>query len=397
MSEPWPAPLPPYGGRLVDRRLPPARSAEAAAEARSLRALELPPRLWGELELIADGGYSPLEGFMEEEDYLSVLERMRLASGLPWGLPVLLRLPEGWPAAERPRPGERLRLEAAGRAVAVLEVRGLFRAPKRREAEQVFGTSDPAHPGVARLEAEGEWAVGGPIRLLDDPPDRLGPRWARYRLRPAQTRALFRKLGWRRVVAFQTRNPIHRAHEYLLKCALEIADGLLVHPLVGETRPGEVPPETRLLAYEAVLRRRFAPGRAVLALYPAAMRYAGPREALMHAVARRNYGATHLIVGRDHAGVGGFYGPYDAQRLFDRFAPGELGIEILRFEAAFYCRACAGMATAKTCPHGPEERLSLSGTQVREKLRRGERLPGEFTRPEVAAVLEAAHAGGGEP
>ncbi|MDI3316646.1 MAG: sulfate adenylyltransferase [Bacillota bacterium] len=390
MSEPRGAALPPYGGRLVDRRLPPVRQDQARAEALRLRALPLPPHLWGELELIADGGYSPLEGFMEEADYLSVLERARLANGLPWGLPVVFRLPPGWPESERPQPGERLRLEAAGRPVAVLEVRSVFRAPREREAEAVFGTRDPAHPGVARLEAEGEWAVGGPILLLESPPSRLGAAWARYRLRPAQTRALFLKLGWRRIVAFQTRNPIHRAHEYLLKCALEIADGLLIHPLVGETRPGEVPADVRLRAYEALLRRRFPAGRAVLALYPAAMRYAGPREALMHAIARRNYGATHLIVGRDHAGVGGYYGPYDAQRLFDRFDPGELGIEILRFEAAFFCRACGGMATAKTCPHGPEERLSLSGTEVRARLGRGEPLPPEFTRPEVAAVLEEA-------
>ncbi|MBX5465312.1 MAG: sulfate adenylyltransferase [Clostridia bacterium] len=393
MSEAGRETLPPYGGRLVDRRLPPGRREEALAEARSLPALELPRHLWGELELLADGGYSPLEGFMEEPDYVSVLERLRLAGGLPWGLPLLLRLPDGLGAARRPRPGQRLRLEAGGRPVALMEVRSLFRAPRRREAELVFGTRDRSHPGVARLEEQGEWAVGGPVWLLEEPPLGLPPRWARYRMRPAETRALFRRLGWRRVVAFQTRNPIHRAHEYLLKCALEIADGLLVHPLVGETRPGEVPAETRLLAYEATLGRRFPAGRALLALYPASMRYAGPREALMHAVARRNYGATHLIVGRDHAGVGGFYGPYDAQRIFDLFEPGELGIEILRFEAAFYCRSCGGMATAKTCPHGPEERLSLSGTQVREKLRRGERLPGEFTRPEVAAVLEAARAG----
>jgi sulfate adenylyltransferase len=302
-------------------------------------------------------------------------------NGLPWALPVCL-------AVERAPKGDRVTLaDETGRLLAVLEVDEVFEYDKEQEAEQCFRTTDQAHPGVARLYAQHDLYLAGPVTVFE----RLDPPYPQLHKDPAETRALFAERGWKRVVGFQTRNPIHRAHEYLTKCALETVDGLLVHPLVGETKSDDVPADVRVRAYDVLLERYYPPDRVVVSAFPAAMRYAGPREAIWHAICRKNYGCSHFIVGRDHAGVGDYYGTYDAQLIFDEFEPHELDIEPMFFEHSFWCRACGQMATAKTCPHSGNDHVFLSGTKVRELLAAGELPPAEFSRPEVAEILIEAY------
>jgi sulfate adenylyltransferase len=372
----------PHGGHLVDRQLAGLEREAALERARGLPRVRLSSRSASDLELIGVGGFSPLTGFMGERDYRSVIDQMRLASGCVWPLPVVL--PVGREVASAVREGQEVALEGPdGQLLGLMRVSEWFARDREAEAVGCYGTADLEHPGVRQLSAEGEFCLGGEIWLLN----RTATPFLDERLDPAEVRRAIAELGWRRVVGFQTRNPIHRAHEYLIKCALEICDGALIHPLVGETKADDIPAGVRMRAYQALVRSYFPPGRALLAVFPAAMRYAGPREALFHALCRKNYGCTHFIVGRDHAGVGGYYGPYDAQRIFDRFIPSEIGITPLCFEDAFYCRHCAGMASRKSCPHGDEVHIRLSGTQVRAMLRAGEVPPPEFSRPEVAAVL----------
>lgn len=349
---------------------------------------ELSARELSDVEMIAIGGYSPLEGFMSSDDYGSVVESMRLQSGLPWTIPITLSLDEG--EAERIDEGDRLALAFGGERFAVLDVTDKYGRDKEREASQVYRTTDEAHPGVAALYLEDRTVVGGPITLFAPLPPGAFPE---YRLPPRETRRVFAERKWRTIVGFQTRNPVHRAHEYLQKCAMEIVDGLLLHPLVGETKSDDVPADIRMRSYEVLLEKYYPKNRVLLAVNPAAMRYGGPREAIFHALIRKNFGCTHFIVGRDHAGVGSYYGPYDAQHIFSEFRPGELGIQPLFFENSFYCRACKNMATEKTCPHGAEERVTLSGTQVRAMLRAGELPPPEYSRPEVASILAEAMRG----
>lgn len=379
-----PAGAPPHGGRLVDRLVPDDERADLLRWAAGLRRLVVDDQAAADLELIAVGAYSPLTGFMNRDDYESVLESMTLDSGWTWTLPVTLTVePE---VARDIREGESVCLAGRdGSLLAVLEVEDRFRFSKGREAMQVYGTQDPSHPGVHALYRRGSAALGGSIRLLNRP----AVAHRRRTLDPAAVRAEIRRRNWRTVVGFQTRNPLHRAHEYLQKCALELFDGLLLHPLIGPTKDDDVPAEVRIETYDAVLAGYYPEDRVLLALFPAAMRYAGPREAVFHAICRQNYGCTHFIVGRNHAGVRDFYGPYDAQRLLDQLPRGGRGlaVEPLFFEHAFYCRACGGMATTRTCPHADEQRVALSGSAVRRMLAADEPLPPEFTRPEVGAIL----------
>jgi sulfate adenylyltransferase len=347
-----------------------------------LPALRLNAREISDLEMIAVGAFSPLAGFMGEADYRSVRDEMRLANGLAWSIPVTLSATDEQAAALSE--GCDVALYQDDHLLGVLHLEEKYRYDKEREAELVYRTTDEAHPGVRALYRQGEWLLGGPISLVNRP---RHPSFPQYRRDPVETRALFTERGWRRIVAFQTRNPIHRAHEYIQKCALEIADGLLLHPLVGETKADDVPAEVRMRSYEAILAAYYPLSRTILSVLPAAMRYAGPREAVFHALIRKNYGCSHFIVGRDHAGVGNYYGTYDAHHIFDEFEPGELGIVPLFFDHTFYCRTCGAMASTKTCPHSSDNHVTLSGTRVRELLRAGQLPPREYTRPEVAAVL----------
>jgi sulfate adenylyltransferase/3'-phosphoadenosine 5'-phosphosulfate synthase len=371
----------PHGGALRICLVPPERVSELDRESDSLVEVELDPWAVTDLELLAGGALSPLTGFMTEADLLSVRDRMRLVSGLPWTLPILL--PVEPRLARSLRPAQRIALRYRGRRLAVLTVNDAYRYDRRELARQVYGTVDQAHPGVSYTLGQTGFAVGGEVEVIHLPP---GP-FAHLSLTPTETRTRFARRGWKTIVGFQTRNPVHRAHEYLLKVALEQVDGLLLHPLVGETKEDDVPARMRLRCYEVLLERHFPPQRVLLAAFPASMRYAGPREAVFHALVRQNYGCTHFIVGRDHAGVGSYYGSYAAQEIFDSFAPGEIAIQVLRFEHAFFCTACEAMATTRTCPHPSERRIQLSGTGVRDRLRRGEQLPAEFTRPEIAEIL----------
>jgi sulfate adenylyltransferase len=360
-------------------------AARLEAEAQKLPAVELDAFELSDLEMLAIGAFSPLEGFMARKDFESVVERKRLENGLVWTLPVTLAV-----SAARARELEgakRLALAGpGGERLAVLEVEDIFRFDREAEAQRVFGTTETKHPGVARLFARGEFYLGGRIEVFRRPRHEI----SHHRLDPAETRRIFGERGWKTVVGFQTRNPVHRAHEYIQKMALEIVDGLLLHPIAGETKSDDLSLDVRLRCYEALLENYYPRERVLLALNPASMRYAGPREAVFHALIRKNFGCTHFIVGRDHAGVGGYYGPYDAQKIFSEFAPGEVGIAPLFFEHTFYCKECEGVASPKTCGHAKASRLILSGTEVRSILREGRELPREFTRPEVAAILHQA-------
>ena len=377
-------PIAPHGGILIDRVLRGEMGAAVRERAQTLFKVPLNAMGLSDLELIATGAFSPLNGFMTRDDYESVVGEMRLANGLVWSLPITLAVDDE--TAAQIREGQEIALTEGDRVLAVMEVQEKFPYDKRREAREVYRTEEEAHPGVARLYRQGDTLLGGPIWLVDWP-TATTTQFPKLRHTPAQTRRMFAARGWRRVVGFQTRNPIHRAHEYIQKTALEIVDGLFVHPLVGERKSDDIPADVLIASYEAILRDYYPPDRVLLGVFPAAMRYAGPREAVFHALVRKNYGCTHFIVGRDHAGVKGYYGTYDAQYIFDEFEPGELGVTPLFFEHAFYCRKCGAVVTAKTCPHSKEDWIFLSGTQVREMLARGEMLPEEFTRPEVSRVL----------
>lgn len=376
----------PHGGKLVNREANDTERESWLRAAERLPSVTINARAEADLELIAIGALSPLEGFLGEADYVSVRDHRRLANGLVWSIPITLSAT----ADERAglNVGNDVALKTrAGQMIAILHLAEIYSYDKQREAEAVYGTAEDKHPGVQVLYSQGEFLLGGRVTVLNHP---NGNEFKQYRRTPAETRALFAEKGWQRIVAFQTRNPVHRAHEYIQKCAMETVDGLLLHPIVGETKADDIPADVRLRAYEAILEHYYPADRTVLSVLPAAMRYAGPREAIFHATIRKNYGCSHFIVGRDHAGVGNYYGTYDAQKIFGDFTAEEIGITPMFFDNTFFCRKCDGMASLKTCPHDASHHVSLSGTKVRDMLANGEIPPPEFTRKEVAEVLIAA-------
>lgn len=377
------APIPAHGGTLVNRVLEGADRAKAQHLVPSLPKIKLSARQKSDLDMIACGALSPLEGFMGEKDYRSVIDDMRLSSGLPWTIPVTLAVTKE-EATKYPLDKPVILIDEAGTPLAILHVMEKYLAQRPLEAQKVYKTTEEAHPGVAAIYKEGDVLLGGRVDVLN----RVSyTDFLDHRKDPADLRKTFEERKWKRIVAFQTRNPIHRAHEYLTKAALEVCDGLLIHPIVGETKGDDIPADVRMKCYEVLIENYYPKDRAVLAVNPAAMRYAGPREAIFHALIRKNYGCTHFIVGRDHAGVGNYYGTFDAHLIFDEFGEDEIGITPLFFDHTFFCKKCEEMASNKTCPHGPEDRVTLSGTKVREMLSKGELPPEEFSRPEVARIL----------
>ncbi|HTI15772.1 MAG TPA: sulfate adenylyltransferase [Dictyobacter sp.] len=372
----------PHGGELIVNLAAEAEAAELRAQAQHLPQIVVGSRQLADLEMLANGAYSPLSGFMSRDDYVSVVDTMHLSNGLPWSIPITLAVSTEQ-AVKLPEGSEVALVDAEGALQAVLLVQEKYTYAKTHEAQQVYRTQDEAHPGVKVVYQQGDVLLGGPVRVVTVQPQ----LFAEQRYTPAQSRALFVERGWKRIVAFQTRNPVHRAHEYIQKCALETVDGLYLHPLVGDTKGDDIPADVRMRCYQVLLENYYPHNRTILGVLPASMRYAGPREAIFHALMRKNYGCSHFIVGRDHAGVGSYYGTYDAQHIFSEFEPGELGITPMFFDNAFYCLACEGMASEKTCPHGNEQHVALSGTKVRQMLREGVMPPREFSRPEVAQIL----------
>jgi len=373
----------PHGGRLVNKTVSEKDKEILKEKIFIFKSIKLEKRQISDLEMIATGAYSPLEGFMNKEDYESVVHNMRLSNGLVWSIPITL--PVTKQEADHLEIEEDISLlNEFGTVLAILHLEEKYLYDKELEAEKVYRTKDRKHPGVNALYSQGGTLLSGKITFIEKPKH---TEFIKYYLTPEETRKIFHERGWKTVVGFQTRNPIHRAHEYIQKCALEIFDGLFLHPIVGETKSDDLSADVRMKCYEVLLQKYYPKNRVILAINLASMRYAGPREAIFHAIVRKNYGCTHFIVGRDHAGVGNYYSTYDAQNIFLEFKPEELEIVPLFFEHTFYCRKCGNMASSKTCPHGAEERIVLSGTRVREMLQEEELPPLEFTRPEIAKIL----------
>jgi sulfate adenylyltransferase len=373
----------PHGGQLVQRTLPQDKRGKVKDHIQELKKIVVNEWTISDIELIANGAFSPLTGFMNHSDYKSVLDHYRLASGIAWTIPVTLAVDEN--TAHSLKTAEEVALVGKDlTCYALLTVEEVYRFDPREEAKKVYLTTDSNHPGVEKIMEKPRYYLAGPIDLVHRPVRKEDENLC---LDPIQTRTEFIRRGWKTVVGFQTRNPIHRAHEYIQKCALETVDGLLLHPLVGETKKDDIPADVRIKSYRILLNSYYPKERVLFSIYPAAMRYAGPREAVFHAIVRKNYGCSHFVVGRDHAGVGDYYGPYDSQKIFDQFSKDELEIQPYFFDRSFYCNKCSSMASEKTCPHLPSDRVLLSGTKVRAMLREGDLPPKEITRPEVAQIL----------
>ncbi len=373
----------PHGDKLINREVSGHERELLEEQVPSIKhAIKLDGRQVSDLELIAVGAFSPLEGFMGKDDYESVVQNMRLANGLPFSIPITLAVEEEI-GLKLKEDTDVLLQDCGGKTIGTLHLKEKFKYDKEKEAQLVYRTTDNAHPGVNYLKTSGNILLGGKVSLLE----REQMSFSEYSLDPAESRKLFHDNGWKRVVGFQTRNPVHRAHEYIQKSALKAVDGLFLHPLVGATKKGDIPAEVRMKCYKVLLENYYPKNRVVLGVLPAAMRYAGPREAVFYAIIRKNYGCTHFIVGRDHAGVENYYGSFDAHYIFDEFDIGELGISPLFFDYTFFCKICGSMASYKTCPHDSADHISLSGTKVREMLKAGKLPPKEFSRPEVAKIL----------
>lgn len=372
----------PHGDTLVNRFANKEEVKTLKLEAIKLVSIIVSKRVLCDIEMLAIGAFSPLCGFVGKKDYETIVEKMRLSNDLVWPIPITLSVQKD--EYERIKNQKQIALKNdLNEAVAILSLKEIYEPDLNKEAKLVFKTTDKNHPAVNYLFQAGNYYLAGDIKVLKHTYD----EFPEYNLGCAKTRQTFVEKGWKKIVAFQTRNPVHRAHEYLLKVALETVDGLMLHPTMGETKGDDIPADIRMKCYQVILEKYFPPNRTLLCIMPASMRYAGPREAILHAIIRKNYGCTHFIVGRDHAGVGNYYGTYDAQKIFDEFKPGELEITPIFFEHSFYCKACDGMASYKTCLHDKSNHLILSGTKVREMLRAGEMPPVEFTRPEIAQIL----------
>jgi sulfate adenylyltransferase len=383
-----PSPLPPAPSGVQRAAHPPSMADEQTrlewlGRAPTLKSVQVSSRLVADLECLAVGAYSPVEGFMNKGDYESVLKHMRLESGAAWTLPITLPIDDEQLESIRGSKQVVL-LSGSAQPLAILHVGEIYEYDRQAEARHVYRTEDTAHPGVALLRDQGNHLVGGTVTVLDLPPGRL---FEAERLSPAYIRRLIEKKGWKTVCGFHARNPIYRAHEYLTKCALELVDGLLLHPTVGDDRGDNISSTARIASYQYLVENFYPPNRVILSVFPGLAKYAGPREAVFHALCRKNYGCTHMIVGRDHAGVGNYYGSFEAHEIFGEFTPAELGITPIFVDHAFWCRLCDQMATAKTCPHRPEERVALSATEVRRRLASGETIPPEFARPQIVEVL----------
>ena len=377
--------IPPHKGKLLPLLIEGKELRENKKKAGSLTAVRMSSRETSDLIMMAIGAFSPLKGFMVEKDYNEVVDHMHMSDGTLWPIPITLSVTKEEAANILLEDEIALIDDESGELMGIMKVQDKYEYNKEHEAKQVFLTADEAHPGVKKVYAQDDVLLGGKVKAFSEGPypELYGSHYAR----PAQTREIFKEKGWSTISAFQTRNPIHRSHEYCTKIALEVSDGILIHPLVGKLKADDIPAEVRMRCYEVLLENYYPKDRVVLKVYPMEMRYGGPREALLHAIFRQNYGCSHLIIGRDHAGVGNYYGPFDAQKIFTEIKPEELHIQPLNIDWTFWCRKCDGMASMKTCPHDKKYRVLISGTKVREMLSKGQMPPKEFTRPEVAKIL----------
>jgi sulfate adenylyltransferase len=376
--------VPPHGGTLKPLLMRGRELLDNRRRAQDLAQVHINSKESSDVVMLAMGAFSPLDGFMGQQDYREVVDRMQLGNGLLWPIPITVSVTRQ--QSKEIRIGQQIVLvdEASSDPMAVMTVEEIFSYDRAKEAREVFGTEEEAHPGVRRIYSQGEMYLGGPISALSEG---IYPKLYQEFARPAETRKIFAQRDWSTVAAFQTRNPMHRSHEYLVKIAMEVSDGVLIHPIVGALKPGDIPAEVRLNCYQALIDRYLPAERVVLKVYPMEMRYGGPREALLHAIIRQNFGCSHLIIGRDHAGVGKYYGPFDAQKIFDQLEPGSLQIQPLKLDWTFWCHACGAMASMKSCPHGKENRLLISGTELRAMLSEGRHPPEQFSRPEVLEIL----------